>query len=189
MRRPRERLPDDPRELIPDPPLDLLVVALAGMPTGLLAGPAEALGEEAEDVVGVVDATEVTGDQRRHAGGRPQLVRPAVRLRPLGQQQFEPAEVGVGQSGGGAGRRRGGQPVGSAGGADPAGDGVRVDAEDGGHGLPRLPLGNGANGLPAAAFQFGGGSDWSAHDRFESRRVKTDSFPMRDAVVSGSGVE
>jgi len=69
-----------------------------------------------------------------------------------------------------------------AGGADPAGDGVGVDAEDGGHGLAGLPVGDGPHRLPAAAFQFVRGSEWSAHDRLEGREINTDSLPMRDAV-------
>ena len=123
---------------------------------------------------GVVDAAEVAGDDDGHAVGRPQFVRPAVGVGTLDQQAFPPAEVGVGQSGGGSGRRFGGESVGSAGGAGPAGDGVRVDAEDGGDGLAGLALGEGADGLPAAAFQFVRGSVRPAHDTWraeDSRRI------------------
>ena len=84
---------------------------------------------------------------------------------------LQPAEVGVGQSGGGVGGRLGGESVGLLGGADPTGDGIGVDGEDGGHGLARSPVGGGAHRLPAA-FQFGGGSGWSTHDRLEGRRAK-----------------
>ena len=88
-----ERFADDPRELVPDPPRHLLVVPLAGLPPRLLAGPAEAVGEDLADVLGVVHAAEVAGDDDGHAVGGPQLVGPPVGLGPLHQQAFEPAAI------------------------------------------------------------------------------------------------
>ena len=57
-----------------------------------------------------------------------------------------------------------------------------MDAEDGGGGPAGLPVGNGADRLPAAAFQFLRSSGWSAHDKLEGRGTKKDSFPAQDAV-------
>src|SRR5439155_2933499 len=79
------------------PPQDSGLVPLAGAAAGLLDRPAEALAEEAADVVGVVANVEVPADEFGDAGGGPEAVRPAVGLSPAGEQDFQAAELAAAQ--------------------------------------------------------------------------------------------
>ncbi len=58
------RLPEDAWELIGLPPLNLLVIALAGPPLWLVAGPVQAPPQQAADIVGVVLDVEVAAGTR-----------------------------------------------------------------------------------------------------------------------------
>ena len=116
----------------------------------------------------MVRDAELPLDEAGHTGGGPELVVPPVGLRPLRQQTFQSAEVGVGQTWGRAGLRLGIQATGLAGRPDPAGDGLDVDAEYPGDGLAGLAVGHGLYRPLAAAFQFVSGSNGSAHTQLDA---------------------
>jgi transposase len=83
-----ERLAEDARVLVAQPPGHLHVVALPGLPPGLLAGPAEPAFEDLADALGVVGDAGAALDEPGDAGGGPQLVVPAVALDALQQEGF-----------------------------------------------------------------------------------------------------
>ncbi len=90
------RLPEDARELAALPEVDLRVVALAGAPLGLLAGPAQARVQDAADVIGMIGDAEAPADQFGDAAAGPEVIGPAVGLGALKQELFELLQVGVG---------------------------------------------------------------------------------------------
>src|SRR6266487_4207656 len=66
------RFAEDAWELISFPAFHLLVVALAGAPLRLVAGPVQAPQQQAADIVGMVLDAEVAADYLRDAGRGPQ---------------------------------------------------------------------------------------------------------------------
>src|SRR5262249_20641472 len=164
------------------PALHLLVVALARLAPGLLAGPAEPPLEDLADVLGVVGPAEALADEPRHAGGGPQLVGPAVLPGTLGEEALELLEVVVGQPRRRTGAGAGVEAVRPAGQAPPAMHGGGLDTEDAGDlGRGLAPLDQ-FNGAATPALQFFGGSfgSHSAILRACSCRV---AFAMLDSVA------
>lgn len=96
---PHIRLAEDARVLVSQPPGHLLVVPLAGLAPGLLAGPAELALEDLADVLGVVGDAEAALDEPGDAGGGPQFVVPAVVLGPLAQQPLQGGQLALGKAG------------------------------------------------------------------------------------------
>jgi hypothetical protein len=72
-------------------------------------------------------------------------------------------QLAVGQAGGGAGVGLGVQPHGLDGQAEPAGEGLGVDAEDAGDGRAGLALGDQHDGTLPAALQFSSSANGSTH--------------------------
>jgi hypothetical protein len=94
----------------------------------------------------------------------------------VSEQSFQPTEVGVGQTWGGAGLRLGVQAAGLPSCPDPAGDGFDVDAEHPGDGLAGLAVGDSLYRPLAAAFQFVSGSNGSAHTQLEEPSYRWDRY-------------
>src|SRR5262249_9403691 len=155
---PLPRLAEDARQLIRQPALHLLVVALAGLALGLLAGPTEPALEDLAHMLGVVGDAEALADEPCDAVGGPQLVGPAVLVGALPQEAFEFAEVVVRQPGRRARDGLGIEAMRPAGHPAPAMQGGRADAEDAGDHGRGFALVDEFHRATAAAFQFSCGS-------------------------------
>jgi hypothetical protein len=178
-----EGVADDPAVVIVQPPRHLLVVTLAGPLAGLLRGPAQAAAQDLANVLGVVAAAEVALNQAGDAGGGPQLVVPAVRLGTQQQQFFEVPQLAVGEAGLGTRLRFRIQAARLACQAEPAAQGLGVDAEDAGDVGPRLTLLNQEHGATPPAFQFVSSSNRSTHITLDAPTQPRVTFSGLDAVA------
>src|SRR5262245_1738971 len=128
-------------------------------------------------MLGVEADAEVAVNDLRDARGRPQFVGPTVSRGALEQQALQFRQLRVGEAGGGARVRLGRQAVGArAVGLAPAVQRGAMDAQDTGDDRGRLALVHQLDGAAPAAFEFGGGSNRSAHTSLDAPRTAKDSL-------------
>src|SRR5262249_32971286 len=146
--------------VIGEPAFHLLEVAFAGAFLRLLAGPTEAPGEQAAEVVGVVAHAKVPLDQGRHALGGPQVGGPAMGHGPFTEQGLQLGQLLVGQSRLGAQSGFGSQTARLTRQAPPATKGRGSDTQKASNDAWGLPSFDQRHGSPPAPFQLSCAPFW-----------------------------
>lgn len=159
----------DAGELLVQPALDLGRVALPGLGLRPLGASVQPVLEDLADVLGVEADAEVALDEGRDALGGPQGIGPAVGGGACEQEAFQVGELVVVEAGGRPGVGPGGEAVGlCAGRLVPAVGRAACPTEDAGDEGRGFALFHKFDGVAAAAFEFCGGSERSAHTKLDA---------------------
>jgi hypothetical protein len=160
----RPGLGQDARELPVQPAQDGFVVVSPRALLRLLTASVEAALEDLADVLGVETDPEVSADECGDARGRPEIVEPTVGGGPLQEEVLPVDQLVVAQARGRTRMGLGSQALGMGAGLTlPAVERVAASTEDARDVRGGLALVQEIDGTPAAAFEFSGASNRSAH--------------------------